>query len=75
VAKITPVKQNVQKAIDTFKGQTKGIKKLYSCQSQWAYVENVQEALEQQQKEISEIEKNITQQHSRLQEILLSLGS
>jgi hypothetical protein len=74
VAQITRVTQDVQKGIDTFKRQTKGIKKLYSCQSQWGYVEELQKAVVKQQKEISDIEKNIQKQHSVMQEILLSFA-
>jgi vacuolar-type H+-ATPase subunit I/STV1 len=73
VNQITLVKQNVQKAIDAFKTNTKGIKKLYSCSSKWVYVTDAESAVAQQKKDIEEIDKIIQTNSAQIQTIIDSL--
>jgi hypothetical protein len=73
VNQITLVKQNMQKAIDTFKTNTKGIQKLYSCNSKWIYVTDAENAVAQQKKDFEEINKIIQTNSTQIQTIIDSL--
>jgi hypothetical protein len=73
VNQITLVKQNMQKAIDTFKTNTRGIQKLYSCNSKWIYVTDAENAVAQQKKDFEEINKIIQTNSTQIQTIIDSL--
>jgi septation ring formation regulator EzrA len=73
VNQITLVKQNMQKAIDTFKTNTRGIQKLYSCNSKWIYVTDAENAVAQQKKDFEEINKIIQTNSAQIQTIIDSL--
>jgi hypothetical protein len=73
VNQITLVKQNMQKAIDAFKTNTKGIQKLYSCNSKWIYVTDAENAVAQQKKDFEEINKIIQTNSAQIQTIIDSL--
>jgi hypothetical protein len=73
VNQITLVKQNMQKAIDEFKTNTRGIQKLYSCNSKWIYVTDAENAVAQQKKDFEEINKIIQTNSAQIQTIIDSL--
>ena len=73
VNQITLVKQNMQKAIDTFKTNTRGIQKLYSCNSKWIYVTDAENAVAQQKKDFEEINNIIQTNSAQIQTIIDSL--
>jgi len=73
VNQITLVKQNMQKAIDAFKTNTKGIQKLYSCNSKWIHVTDAENAVAQQKKDFEEINKIIQTNSAQIQTIIDSL--
>jgi hypothetical protein len=73
VNQINLIKQKVQKSIDAFKTNTKGIKKLYSCNSNWVFVTEAETSVAQQKKEIEEIDKIIQTSSAQIQTIIDSL--
>jgi hypothetical protein len=70
VNQITLVKQNMQKAIDAFKTNTRGIQKLYSCNSKWIYVTDAENAVAQQKKDFEEINNIIQTNSAQIQTII-----
>jgi hypothetical protein len=74
VAQIDLVVQNVQNAIDLFKKNTNGIKKVYSCDNDWVHVSKVQEEMKNQQQGLAIINTNLQSKGAEIQSILNSLG-
>jgi DNA repair ATPase RecN len=74
VVEMDVVVQNVQNTIVTFKKNTNGMGKLFSCSSHWKHVIQVQDEMRNQQKGIDRMNSNIQNKSEQIQAILNTLG-
>jgi hypothetical protein len=65
---------NLQMAVNTFKTNTQGKTKIYSCSSDWKIVTEAETAVNAQQKEANALQQSIQTTATHLQTVVIALG-
>ena len=74
VAQISRIKMNLQMAVNSFKTNTQGKSKIYSCSSDWKAVTDAETAVNFQQKEANALQQSIQTTAAHLQTLVIALG-
>jgi septation ring formation regulator EzrA len=74
VTQISRIKMNLQMAVNSFKTNTQGKTKIYSCSSDWKVVTDAETAVNAQQKEANALQQSIQTTATHLQTLVIALG-
>jgi hypothetical protein len=74
VTQISRIKMNLQMAVNSFKTNTQGKTKIYSCSSDWKIVSDAEAAVNAQQKEANALQQSIQTTATHLQTLVIALG-
>ena len=74
VTQISRIKMNLQMAVNSFKTNTQGKTKIYSCSTDWKIVSDTETAVNAQQKETNALQQSIQTTATHLQTIVIALG-
>jgi septation ring formation regulator EzrA len=74
VTQISRIKMNLQMAVNSFKTNTPGKTKIYSCSSDWKVVTDAETAVNAQQKEANALQQSIQTTATHLQTLVIALG-
>jgi hypothetical protein len=74
VTQISRIKMNLQMAVNSFKTNTQGKTKIYSCSSDWKIVSDAETAVNAQQKEANALQQSIQTTATHLQTLVIALG-
>jgi len=74
VTQISRIKMNLQMAVNSFKTNTQGKTKIYSCSSDWKVVTVAETAVNAQQKEANALQQSIQTTATHLQTLVIALG-
>ena len=74
VTQISRIKMNLQMAVNSFKTNTQGKTKIYSCSSDWKIVTDAETAVNAQQKEANALQQSIQTTATHLQTLVIALG-
>lgn len=74
VTQISRIKMNLQMAVNSFKTNTQGKSKIYSCSSDWKVVSDAEIAVNTQQKEANALQQSIQTTATHLQTVVIALG-
>ena len=74
VTQISRIKMNLQMAVNSFKTNTLGKTKIYSCSTDWKVVTDAETAVNAQQKEANALQQSIQTTATHLQGIAQALG-
>jgi multidrug resistance efflux pump len=74
VTQISRIKMNLQMAVNSFKTNTQGKTKIYSCSGDWKIVSDAETAVNAQQKEANALQQSIQTTATHLQTVVQALG-
>jgi len=74
VTQISRIKMNLQMAVNSFKSNTQGKTKIYSCSADWKIVSDAEAAVNTQQKEANALQQSIQTTATHLQTLVIALG-
>lgn len=74
VTQISRIKMNLQMAVNSFKTNTQGKTKIYSCSTDWKVVTDAETAVNVQQKEANALQQSIQTTATHLQTVVQALG-
>ena len=74
VTQISRIKMNLQMAVNSFKTNTQGKTKIYSCSSDWKIVSDAETAVNAQQKEANALQQSIQTTATHMQTVVQALG-
>jgi len=74
VTQISRIKMNLQMAVNSFKTNTQGKTKIYSCSSDWKIVSDAETTVNAQQKEANALQQSIQTTATHLQTLVIALG-
>jgi hypothetical protein len=74
VTQISRIKMNLQMAVNSFKTNTQGKTKIYSCSTDWKIVSDAETAVNTQQKEANALQQSIQTTAAHLQTLVIALG-
>jgi uncharacterized protein YoxC len=74
VTQISRIKMNLQMAVNSFKTNTQGKTKIYSCSADWKVVTDAETAVNAQQKEANALQQSIQTTATHLQTVVQALG-
>jgi septation ring formation regulator EzrA len=74
VTQISRIKMNLQMAVNSFKTNTQGKTKIYSCSSDWKVVTDAETAVNAQQKVANALQQSIQTTATHLQTLVIALG-
>ena len=74
VTQISRIKMNLQMAVNSFKTNTQGKTKIYSCSGDWKIVSDAETAVSAQQIEANALQQSIQTTATHLQTLVIALG-